>query len=814
MQAAALSAPLPVPPAQPAAEARTRALDEPAEWEAFGRPLAAADGRWESYLAVQGMYCPACSLAIEDALKPLAGVQSVEVNGSTQIARVVWAPEQGGRPSQWIAALQRAGYDGLPAGDQLAAVPRRQAQRLLLWRWLVAGFCMMQVMMYAYPEYIAQPGDITPDALGLLRWASWLLTLPVLLFSCRPFFSAALRDLRGGRIGMDVPVSAGILIAFFASSAATFDPQGPLGREVWYDSVTMFVFFLLSGRLLEQRLRDRTAGALEALLRRLPETALRLTADGSLETVPVRRLAAGDRIQVRAGEVFPADGRVLQGESRVDEALLTGESKPLARRAGDAVVAGSHNLSGTLLVAVERTGHQTRFAEIVALMERASVDKPAIARMADRIASPFLLAVVLAAAGAAAWWWPEGPARAIGVAVAVLIVTCPCALSLATPAATLAAAGALARRGVLVRRLDALETGAAIDTVLFDKTGTLTLDRLAVGLIRTRSGTDPHEALRLAAALARQSLHPASQAIATAAGPVGWNASNVREEAGQGVEGLVHADGGAPRQLRLGSAAYCGVAASGHAAAARVHLADAQGWLASFDLDETLRPGALRAVEALKALGLRVEVLSGDDPETVRRLAERAGIPASRGRQTPEDKLARLQQLQSAGHRVAMIGDGMNDGPVLARADLSVAMGEGVPVAQARSDFVVLGGQLDAVARLLAQARRTRSVVRQNLAWAAAYNAVCVPLAIAGLMPPWLAGLGMAASSLFVVLNAARLARVDEPPSFPRSAPASFPRSAPASFPRRRESRAYAAMDALDPRQRGDDGKDAPPARG
>ena len=736
-----------------------RVLDDRSQWTEFSRELKDQPGVWESYLAIEGIYCAGCSLTIEQALVGLPGVRQVDVNGATATARIVWTPQQG-RPSDWLQALQRAGYRGLPAGDQLAAVPRRQQQRLLLWRWLVAGFCMMQVMMYAWPAYVAAPGEITDDVGALLRWAAWLLTLPVLLFSCRPFFSSAWRDLRNRRVGMDVPVTLGILIAFFASTAATFDPQGPLGGEVWYDSVTMFVFFLLSGRMLEQRLRERTAGALEALMRRLPETVERIAADGTATRVPVKQVVAGDRVRIHPGEVFPADGVLLEGDTQVDEALLTGESTPIPRRAGEPVVAGSANLAGTVLVAVERTGAATRYGEIVALMERASTEKPAIARLADRIASPFLVAVLLAAAGAAAWWWPQGPGHALGIAVAILIVTCPCALSLATPAATLAAAGALARRGILVRRMEALESGAAVDTVIFDKTGTLTTDRIAVRAVRTRDGVSADEARRLAATLARHSLHPASRAIAAA--PVAGEAlaHEVHEHAGQGVEGLVALGAEPPRRLRLGSPAFCGVPAATDSLVAQVHLADDTGWLATFDLDETLRPGAVTAVESLGALGLQLQVLSGDQIAAVQRLAQRAGIRASLGRQTPQQKLDHVAALQRGGARVAMVGDGMNDGPVLARADVSIAMGEAVPVAQARSDFIVQGGRLDAIALILRQARRTRTVVRQNLFWAAGYNAVCVPLAIAGLMPPWLAGLGMAASSLFVVLNAARLARI------------------------------------------------------
>ncbi|MBG9390184.1 heavy metal translocating P-type ATPase [Caenimonas aquaedulcis] len=732
------------------------ALDDAREWEVFSRPLAGREGWRESWLAIEGMHCAGCTLAVEDALGRLPGVEGVRVNGAARTARIAWSPACV-LPSRWMQALDAAGYGAVPAPDLLLAAPRGQAQRVLLWRWLVAGFCMMQVMMYAVPAYVAQPGDITPDIAGLLAWASWVLTLPVVLFSCRPFFSAAWRDMRSGRVGMDVPVALGVAVAFGASTMATFDPAGPWGREVWFDSVTMFVFFLLSGRLLEQRLRDRTAGALEALMRRMPQSVERRMADGSFERVAARRLAIGDVVRVLPGEAFPADGVVAEGESQVDEALLTGESQPLARRPGDEVIAGSHNLRTPLVVHVERLGAQTRYAEIVALMERASLEKPRAAQLADRIAGPFLLGVVVAAFAAAAWWWPVDPARALAVAIAVLIVTCPCALSLATPAATLAAAGALARRGVLVRRLGALEACASIDTVIFDKTGTLTQAGMALSATRCRDGIDAARALALAAALARHSLHPVSRAIVDAAGDDGARAENVEEVAGQGVQGTV-VDGASRHLLKLGSAAFCGVPQPQAADGPQVHLADDAGWLASFGFEEALQPGAAAAVDALRAGGVRVELLSGDRPQAAAQLGRRIGIADARGGCLPQDKLAHLRAAQARGHRVAMVGDGFNDAPVLASADVSIAMGHAVPLAQAKCDFIVQGSRLAAVPALLRHARRVRAVVRQNLAWAAAYNIVCVPLAALGAMPPWLAGLGMAASSLLVVANSARLA--------------------------------------------------------
>lgn len=764
-------------------------LDDPAEWPSFGRPLqappdpaeaASSATRWESYLAIEGMHCAACTLAVESALQSVPGVCAVQVNGATATARIEWEPQASdqSRPSQWLAALRRAGYNAVPAGDLLDAPSRQREQRMLLWRWLVAGFGMMQTMMYAWPLYSAAPGDITADQTALLRWGAWMMTVPVLLFSCGPFFTGALRDLQRLRVGMDVPVALGLAIAFVASTAATFDPAGPWGAEVWYDSVTMFVFFLLSGRLLEARLRDRTAGALEALTRQLPSSVLRLDpATHTWMPIALRQLRVGDLLRVRPGEVIPADGRIEAGHSQVDEAWLTGESQALRRQAGDAVIAGSHNLQGLLTIRVERLGPDTRYAAIVALMARASVDKPHLARMADRIAAPFLLGVVLAAAGAAAWWWSAGPAHALAVAVSVLVVTCPCALSLATPAASLAAAGALARRAVLVRQLQSLEVGAVVDTVIFDKTGTLTLDAMAVVAVRCRPGLSAGEALASAAAFAAGSCHPAARALmlaqAHAQAHHGDQASgsepafevpvavDLCEHPGQGVAGRI--DG---QCLRVGSARFCGIDAEGggsqvhlHDQGSQVHLADDAGWMASFELAESLRPDVLATLDRLRAMGLHLQLLSGDRPQAVARLAAQAGITQWQAACTPQDKLEAVRALQQQGHRVAMVGDGLNDGPVLARADLSVAMGEGVPLAQARADVVVQGAGLGPVADFIAHARRTQRVIRHNLAWAALYNLACVPLAVAGYMPAWLAGLGMAASSLWVVASSARLSR-------------------------------------------------------
>ena len=742
-------------------------LDTPREWEAFSTPLDADAGepqQWESRVVIEGMRCAACAFTIESALQATPGVLQAEVNAASRRARVVWSANTT-RPSAWMGAVHQVGYTALPAGDALLREARQKEMRQALWRWLVAGFCMMQVMMYAWPAYTAGPGEIADDMLQLLRWASWVISLPVLFFSCGPFFSNAWRDLRHGRINMDLPAALGMAITFIVSSAGTFDPTGPLGSEVFFDSFTMFVFFLLTGRWLELRLRDRTAGALEALSNRLPDTVLRLLPGGGQERVAIRRLMVGDLVQIFPGEAFPADGRIVQGETLADEALLSGESHPLPRGVGAQVLAGSHNLQAPVQVRLERVGADTRFAHIAALMESAAQQKPRLAQLADRVAKPFLLFVLAAAAAAGLWWWPTDPGHALMVAAAVLIVTCPCALSLATPAAMLAAAGSMARNGVLVRHLGAIQSLAEVDTLVFDKTGTLTRDGLTVTSISTRTGLGKTDASALAAALAKHSLHPSARAVAALVDsnhplPV---LSAVREHAGAGLSGeLSQAVYGISGPLRLGSAEFCSLAVA-TATSPQVHLTDQQGWLASFYLAEDIRSDAQAAVAALQQSDTAVVLLSGDQETSVQRVAAAVGISNARGACSPDDKLHQLQALQGQGRQVAMVGDGLNDGPVLAAAHASFAFGLAVPLARARADFVVLGSKLLHIPQTLALARQSMRIVKQNLAWAAAYNLVCIPLALAGLLPAWLAGLGMALSSLLVVLNAARLARPLDP---------------------------------------------------
>ncbi|MGZ8271581.1 MAG: heavy metal translocating P-type ATPase [Methylophilus sp.] len=731
-------------------------LDEPDEWEKFSYDLSNTKHAWESHLVIDSMHCAACAINVEKALKSVQGVVKAEVNATSKRARVTWLAEVT-KPSIWMEALVKAGYPALPANEIFQLDGRKKNKRLMLWRLLVAGFCMMQVMMYAYPSYIAHTGEMTSVIRNLLRWASWILTLPVIFFSSSPFFSNAINDIKNKQISMDLPVALGIVITFIVSTAATFQPDGWWGHETYFDSLTMFVFFLLSGRWLELRMRDKTAGSLDVLMRRIPSSITRVNVDG-VEQISINRVKVGDVLRILPGEAFPADGVVLKGEGAADEALLTGESKPVSKMVGSEVIAGSHNLTTPIDMRVDKLGNSTRYAQIVSLMQQASIEKPRLALLADRIARPFLFFVIFASVIAASLLWSKDHGEALMAAVAVLIVTCPCALSLATPAAMLTVSGALARNGVLVRKMQALETLATVDVLLFDKTGTLTEGNMLVTNIHTNEDLTADQALQFAAAIAMNSLHPVSKALVTAseARNLGLiEVYGVMETPGAGLEAISTLG-----KLKLGSAQFCNLKQTNIIATSVVHLVSDQGWMASFEFEEAIKKEVASTIDKLKRLGVNVQMLSGDHQDVVNKLAKEIGIQAARGNCSPQDKLTHMQNLQKLNHKVAMIGDGLNDGPVLALAHVSIAMGQGVPLAQAQADFIMMNNQISSVVTLITEARRTMRIIKQNLSWAFIYNLICVPIAILGMLPAWLAGLGMALSSLLVIGNAFRLSKI------------------------------------------------------
>lgn len=733
-----------------------RLIDDPHELAGFTRWQPGGEGsRAESSLRLDGLRCSSCALTIETELRRLPGVLGASVSYATQTARVRWDSTQT-RPSRWIEALAQLGYGAVPDTAAAAREQRRRERRLMLWRVFVASFCSMQIMMLAAPAYFSRAGELPADQLQLLAWAQWLLSLPIMAFAAAPFFRGAWTALRRARLGMDVPVALGIAAAFVASSLCALAARGTDSSSLYFDSLGMFVSFLLIGRLLEMSARHRAETQLEGLLHRLPEGVSRLREDGSTELVSVHALRAGDRLRVPVGQAFAADGVLVRGSTTVDEALLTGESRPLPRREGEAVIAGSLNLGAPVEMRVERCGAETRYEAIAALMRDARSQRPDVGRVADAWAGPFLLAVLLLAMLAAIVWHFIEPARSVQVFVAVLIVTCPCALSLAAPSALLSATTRLARSGVLLRRLDALEALAQAQHLFIDKTGTVSESLpQCTGMHLIDETGDAARLEAVAASLAGWSRHPLARSLAhRATSTCGMAWRDLREQAGAGVE----ARDDAGRLWRLGSANWTGARES-TPGASTVWLGCDGRALARFDFGEQLRSDSAAALQALSRQGLAITMLSGDVPGEVQALGRRLGLADCRGGLSPEDKLAALREAQERGEVTIAAGDGINDAPLLARADVAVAMGEGADLAQAQADLVLTGNSLAGLAEAVSLSRRTMRVVRQNIVWAIAYNLACIPLALLGLLPPWAAGLGMACSSLVVVLNALRLAR-------------------------------------------------------
>lgn len=730
--------------------------------KSFVREL--ADNEREASLLLEGITCAACIWLNEQHLARLPGVIGVDINYATRRARVRW-DERRVRLSDILAAVAAIGYRAYPYDAAKNEEISRKERRDALWRLWVAGFGMMQVMMYAYPVYIAN-GDMTPDIESLMRWASLILTVPVVFYSSAPFFRSAFRDMRLRRVGMDVPVALGVGVSFLASCWATFIQAG----EVYFDSVTMFVFFLLGGRFLEMSARQKAVSVTEALAKLLPAFAEKLAdfpVDRSTERCVVSDLKVGDYVLVRPGEIIPADGHVVEGLSCANEALLTGESRPVPKTVGDVVTGGAINAESPLVVQVDKVGEETRLSAIVRLMERAALEKPRLVELADRIASYFVAVLLAVAVMVAVGWYWYDPQKALWITVSVLVVTCPCALSLATPIALTVAAGALARDGLLVTRGHAIESLARATHFVFDKTGTLTTGYMHLLETWVLRDSAKEHVLKLAAALESASEHPVAQALRRAAGSTDLHAEATQVEPGMGLEAMIGKE-----CFRIGRPEYVAALAGAQGAGAPpsewndagdtvIALGSAQGILAYFRLGDEIRGEAALLVATLRAAGKKTVLLSGDAPSVAQRVGKLLQVDEVVAGVTPQGKHDCVTALQAQGAVVAMIGDGVNDAPVLAQAQVSIAMGGGAQLARTQADFVLLSENLDHLRFGWIRSQLALKVIRQNLWWSFAYNFVALPLAIAGYVTPWLAGIGMSASSLLVVLNSLRIQRME-----------------------------------------------------
>lgn len=735
-------APAAGPAALPAGLA-LEAFDHPdAQREFVGREgeLACAE------LTLDAINCAACAWLIERRLQQEGGVARATVNLSNHRLHLVWDDSQT-RISTLLASLANIGYRARPFRADTHAAQLKQESRALLLRLAVAGLGMMQVMMYAMAMYVgeASSSGMESEYRDYLRATMGFIATPVLFYSAYPIYSAAFRALRMRSLTMDVPVSIALFGAYFASVYASFIGGG----ETYFDSVSMFVFFLLTSRFLEMKARQRAGDTAAGLMSLTPRLATRLNRDGSTEVVAASALVAGDRLQVRPGETIAADGIVREGQSAVTEALITGEPMPVPKKEGDAVIGGSVNTESPLQVEVTRAGGDSTLATLNRLLNRALSEKPQLAQKADRMAHLFVARVLLLAVVVYAGWWLFDPSHAFWATLAVLVATCPCALSLATPAALTSATNALASEGFLLTRGHVLETLAAATHVIFDKTGTLTEGRLVIRESHALRGS-LDQALHLAASLEQHSEHPVAHAF-RATSPEPEAVTQLRQVAGAGIEGTI---GG--RRYRLGHAGHA-LQDAQPTDMDRLWLSDDEGAIAWFRLSDSLRPEAATVIRALQAEGLKTWLLSGDRSATPAEMGAQLGMDHVQGGLLPEDKQEAVRQLQAEGAIVVMVGDGVNDAPGLGQAHLSVAMASGTDLAQTTADALLLRDDLRALVTARHQAVATQRIIKQNLTWALTYNLAILPPAALGFVPPWLAAIGMSLSSLVVVGNALRL---------------------------------------------------------
>lgn len=709
-------------------------------------------------LSIDGMQCAACSWLIKNRLQEIEGVTTIHVNTGSHQARLSWQPKI--IPlSHILNQLNALGYQAQPLWHRTVNDDADKHQKLALKRLGASGLGMMQVMMLSVGLYAGAFSGIDAIYENLLRWVSLLVATGVLIYSGRPFFISALKGMRNTHLNMDLPISLALAGAYISSIWATLTGRG----EVYFDSVTMFIFFLTLGRFLEASGRYRANRTSQALLKCLPETATRILSSGGDELIAVHNLNPGDHICVKPGSTIPVDASIIEGKSSVDESLLTGEINPKNKSIGDTVCGGSQNIESPLILEVTKQVQHSLLSNIMQLMERGLEEKPRIALLADKVARYFVLAILLVATGVFTTWWFIEPERAFWITISVLVITCPCALSLATPVALTAASNALMRKGVLLTRSNVLERIIKADTVVFDKTGTLTQGKFALKTVWPLSNSAEEESLALAAALERNSEHPISLAFQnialTSTRPI---ATQIKNYPNQGIEGLIEGV-----LYRIGKAGFANALCPSHTllyppedelnATQRIFLASEHGPVACFDIEDPLRQEVPDVLRMLKNQGLSRVMLSGDPSPSAKKLAHSLQFDAAHTNYTPEQKMQYVRLEQDKDHHIIMVGDGINDAPVLAQADVSFALSNGTELAKSSADVVLLKENLQLLIRTQDVAKKALGIIRQNMAWAIAYNGIALPLAAFGFIEPYMAVIGMSASSLVVVLNSLRL---------------------------------------------------------
>lgn len=709
------------------------------------------DGTVQCRLVIGDIHCAACVWLLEQRLQLLGGLKDIHISLSDHSAFVCWQPDEL-KLSDIFHAIDQIGYSAYPYSANTQQQLEEKENKQSLRRLGVAGIAMMQTGMFSIALYAGDFQGIAAEYQQLLRWFSLLIVSVVIIYCAQSFFSGAIRALRQYSLNMDVPISIALLGAYGASFLHTMSGRG----EVYFDSVSMFTFFLLAARHLEKRARHSQQILSHQAL--LPSTCKRVTDDNNLEQVALSAITIDDKILIRPGETICTDGVIVSGKAAIDESSFTGEFMPIERAEGDEVMAGTINTDGSLTIKVTATGHSTSFSAVENLLARAQLEKPKTAMMADRIARYFTAVVLLTTLIAGIYWVFQKPEIAFEICIAMLVVSCPCALSLATPTSLTISTLQLRQIGLLLTKNHVLEQANNIDLICFDKTGTLTKGELAIENIFCFTDIAKEHCLKLASALEHHSEHPIAKAFKTAANI--HLANQAKVITGKGVEGVV--DG---KRYRIGSFDFClewlnkSPPLNQKEFKQSVYLAAEGQWLAQFSLNDQLREDAKETVQSLNQQGYRTVLLTGDSSDNAQTIADRLGFDQCYSGCSPDDKLKHIQQYRQQGHQVMMIGDGINDIPVLAAADIAIAMNSASDMAKVQSDAAMLTDKLTVIPLLLKQAQATRRNIKQNLTWALCYNALGLPLAAMGLVPPYLAAIGMSFSSLLVIMNARRLRR-------------------------------------------------------
>ena len=728
--------------------------DDPSLRSRFTRPFGDAS-ELETTLRLEKIRCAACVWLCEQHLRRIAGVKDVQINYVTQKVIVRFSPDQTSL-ARLIFEIERVGYEAWPFEPSLSLERAKKERRQLLTRLGVALLGMMQVMMYAWPSYVGA-NDITAEYDLLLAWTSWALTVPVMVYSAGPIFQAAWRSVLSFKqtrmLGMDVPIALALALAFIAGTINLITGSG----QSYFDSITMFVAFILAARYVELLARQDAQGGAEALAKQLPATCERMLdypSSQAVALVPVVNCNPGDVLRVSPGEVIPADGILIENASALDESLLTGESKPVEKKVGDRVYAGTHNILNPLIMRIEAVGQSTRIAGIASLLDQALLAKPVMVSLAEKWAAYFVAFLLFSAFLSSAIWLYFDPSRAWTVLVSVLVASCPCALSLAVPTAMAAAQGAVTKLGLLIVRSHVMEGLVKATDLVLDKTGTVTMGQPELqDIVILRPGFKAQDALAIAVALEAGQRHPLALSLLRAAQDEQLSIPALTEPVinilGKGLTSGAY---------RLGSATWLGIELGSQVGQyGQVHLADDAGLIASFIFLDTVRNGLEDLLASAKRRNIAVHLVSGDDPATVAWWANHVGITSFIGACSPEDKYDYIERLQNTGRFVWAIGDGVNDAPLLARADVSIAVGAGAPLASAGADAILTSVSLKPLAKTLLLADKTAVIIKENLLWALVYNLLAIPAAMMGWVNPWVAGIGMSLSSLAVTLNAWRL---------------------------------------------------------